>query len=123
MRRIYDPTIYQFLEHLGGLNRFITISAFLLFATQIFFVINFIGSWFKGQKAPMNPWDDTGLEWTTASPPPHGNWEQLPVVHQPPYEFSNPVVKEDFLPQNQPLEPVGEPSRIPASPAREPAAH
>jgi cytochrome c oxidase subunit 1 len=123
MRRIYDPTIYQFLEHLGGLNRFITISAFLLFASQILFVINFIGSWFRGEKAPMNPWDDTGLEWTTASPPPHGNWEHMPVVHHPPYEFSNPMVKEDYLPQNQPLEPVGEPSRIPATPAREPAAH
>jgi cytochrome c oxidase subunit 1 len=124
MRRIYDPTIYQFLEHLGGLNRFITISAFLLFASQILFVINFIGSWFKGKKASENPWEDTGLEWTTPSPPPHGNWAVTPVVYHPPYEFSHPMVKEDFLLQSRPLEPPTEPAQVPPSqPARQPAAH
>jgi cytochrome c oxidase subunit 1 len=121
MRRIYDPTIYQFLEHLGGLNRFITISAFLLFAAQLIFVVNFIGSWFRGTKASDNPWEDTGLEWTTSSPPPHGNWAHTPTVYHPPYEFSNPIVKEDYLPQSQPIEPVTPsvpPSREPAT-ARE----
>jgi cytochrome c oxidase subunit 1 len=109
MRRIYDPSIYDFLKPLGGLNRFITISAFLLFATQFLFIINFIGSWFRGRKATRNPWDDTGLEWTTPSPPPHGNWAVTPRVHHRPYEFSSPLVEEDFLPQDREL--VTQPAR------------
>jgi cytochrome c oxidase subunit 1 len=103
MRRIYDPGIYDYLKPLGGLNRFITISAFLLFASQLLFVVNFIGSWWRGKKAEMNPWDDTGLEWTTASPPPHGNWAATPQVHHPPYEFNSGKGSGDFLPQDEPL--------------------
>jgi len=103
MRRIYDPSTYEFLRPLAGLNRFISISAFLLFASQILFVINFIGSWWRGRKAPENPWEDTGLEWTTPSPPPHGNWARTPTVHHAPYEFSHPRATGDFLPQTQPL--------------------
>jgi cytochrome c oxidase subunit 1 len=118
MRRIFDPTVYEFLQPLGGLNRFITISAFLLFASQILFVIAFIGGWFRGQKAPANPWDDTGLEWTTPSPPPHGNWAQTPRVHHPPYQFSSPLVEEDFLPQTREVPGPGatttEPAGVPA---------
>jgi cytochrome c oxidase subunit I len=120
MRRIYDPTIYEFLQPLGGLNRMITISAFLLFASQILFIVAFIGGWFRGRKAPDNPWDDTGLEWTTPSPPPHGNWARTPTVHHPPYEFSSPEVPEDFLPQTRELPgkaaPTTTPSDGPAGP-------
>jgi cytochrome c oxidase subunit 1 len=43
------------------------------------------------------------LEWTAASPPPHGNFETQPVVYRGPYEYSSPEVKEDWLPQNRPL--------------------
>ena len=115
MRRIYDPTVYQFLDHLGGLNRFITISAFLLFASQLIFAYSFIAGWFRGEKAPENPWDDTGLEWTTPSPPPHGNWPETPTVHHPPYEFSSPLAGDgDFLPQTREVERLPDPA--PTSP-------
>jgi cytochrome c oxidase subunit 1 len=105
MRRIYDPNQYEFLKHLQGLNTFITISAFVLFASQFIFAINFIASWFVGAKAPDNPWDDNGLEWTVASPPPHGNFATIPRVFRGPYEYSSPLVQEDFLPQNRELPP------------------
>lgn len=109
MRRIYDPTQYQFLQPLQPINRFISISVFLLLASQIFFVINFIMSWFNGRKAPENPWEDNGLEWSTPSPPPHGNWDKSPMVYRGPYEFSSPLVAEDFLPQYRKLETDQEP--------------
>lgn len=109
MRRIYDPTQYQFLEPLQPINRFISISVFLLLASQIFFVINFIMSWFNGRKTPENPWEDNGLEWSTPSPPPHGNWDKSPMVYRGPYEFSSPLVAEDFLPQYRKLETDQEP--------------
>jgi cytochrome c oxidase subunit 1 len=115
MRRIYDPTRYDFLKPLAGLNRFISIAAFLLFASQFLFLINFIGSWFRGKKAGPNPWDDTGLEWTTASPPPHGNWAVTPRVYQPPYEFSSGRTAEDFLPQDRELDSTPAPAGAPAT--------
>ncbi|HEX9633054.1 MAG TPA: cbb3-type cytochrome c oxidase subunit I [Gemmatimonadales bacterium] len=102
MRRIYDPTQYEFLRPLMGLNRFITVSALLLFAAQIIFVVNFIWGWFRGRKAGDNPWEDNGLEWTVPSPPAHGNFATVPTVHHGPYEFSAPGVSEDYLPQNHP---------------------
>jgi cytochrome c oxidase subunit 1 len=103
MRRIADPTQYEFLRPLQPLNQFISVSVFLLFLAQIPFVINFFTSLFKGEQAPLNPWKDNGLEWTVPSPPPHGNFETTPTVYHGPYEFSSPLVEEDFLPQNAPL--------------------
>lgn len=40
-----------------------------------------------GKPAPANPWDATGLEWTTPSPPPKHNFDTLPVVDRPPYDY------------------------------------
>jgi cytochrome c oxidase subunit 1 len=102
MRRIYDPTAYEFLQPLQPLNEFITINAFLLFVAQIPFVVNFFWSLFAGKKAGLNPWRDNGLEWTVPSPAPHGNFAVTPTVYRGPYEFSSPEVEEDFLPQNVP---------------------
>jgi len=111
MRRIYDPTEYTFLQPLQPLNQFISIAAFLLFATQAIFALNFIASWFTGAKADVNPWRDNALEWTVPSPPPHGNFALTPTVYRGPYEYSSPESRDDYLPQNQQL-----PSdRVPAS--------
>jgi cytochrome c oxidase subunit 1 len=105
MRRIYDPTQYDFLQPMQPLNEFISISAFLLFASQSIFALNFILSWFRGKKAEMNPWRDNGLEWTVPSPPPHGNFTATPRVYHGPYEFSSPLVEEDYLPQSRKVDP------------------
>ena len=107
MRRIYDPSQYEFLQPLAGTNRFISISAFMLMTVQMIFALNFVISWFKGKKAPNNPWDDNGLEWTVSSPPPHGNFAETPTVYRGAYEFSSPLVEEDFLPQDRKLEGDG----------------
>jgi cytochrome c oxidase subunit I len=103
MRRIYDPSQYDFLRPLQPMNRFISVSAFLLLAAQLPFVVNFFWSLFKGPKAPDNPWRDNGLEWTIPGVPPHGNFAVIPTVYHGPYEYSHPDAAEDFLPQNQPL--------------------
>jgi cytochrome c oxidase subunit 1 len=103
MRRIYNPTQYEFLLPMQHWNVFITVSAFLLGAAQIFFLVNFFWSLFAGKKAEMNPWQANTLEWTTPSPPPHGNFAVTPVVYRGPYEYSSPEVKEDWLPQTKQL--------------------
>ncbi len=104
MRRIYNPTQYEFLQHLQWWNVLITWSAFALGLAQIFFVVNFLWSLFAGKRAPLNPWNANTLEWTAPSPPPHLNWgARIPTVHHGPYEYSVPGVSEDFLPQTRPL--------------------
>ncbi|UCF21501.1 MAG: cbb3-type cytochrome c oxidase subunit I [Gemmatimonadota bacterium] len=116
MRRIYDPTAYEFLQPLQPMNKFITVSAFLLFMAQIPFVINFFWSLFAGEKAELNRWRDNGLEWTVPSPAPHGNFTVTPTVYRGPYEFSSPEVEEDFLPQDVP--PDGGRERAPETVGR-----
>jgi cytochrome c oxidase subunit 1 len=44
-------------------------------------------SLFYGERASANPWNATGLEWRTASPPPTENFEVTPVVTAPPYDY------------------------------------
>jgi cytochrome c oxidase subunit 1 len=114
MRRIYDPTQYTFLQGVQWVNELISMSAFALFAAQLLFAYNFIASWFRGEKAPMNPWNDNSLEWTVPSPPPHGNFASVPVVYRGPYEYSSPLVEEDFLPQTRRLESDRPPASSPA---------
>ena len=102
MRRIYDFTQYDFLQPLQPMNQFITLFAFALITTQLLFVFNFFWSIFKGEKAGNNPWKSNTLEWTVPSPPPHGNFAQMPTVFRGPYEYSSPESDDDFLPQTTP---------------------
>ncbi len=48
-------------------------------------------SFFRGRPAGPNPWNATGLEWRTPSPPPEHNFTETPIVtheayHRPPSE-------------------------------------
>ncbi len=44
----------------------------------------------RGQRAPGNPWQATGLEWTTESPPLAENFRRVPVVTEGPYNYPPP---------------------------------
>ncbi|NLR97259.1 cytochrome c oxidase subunit I [Rhizobium sp. P38BS-XIX] len=48
-----------------------------------------------GAPASDNPWEATGLEWQTASPPPKHNFEEIPVVDKPPYDYEIEMEEED----------------------------
>jgi cytochrome c oxidase subunit 1 len=113
MRRIYDPTTYEFLRPIQWVNELISISAFVLFAAQFILMANFIMSWFNGEKAPENPWNDNSLEWTVPSPPPHGNFVTVPAVYRGPYEYSMPDKDKDFYPQSHKLPGDREPDVMP----------
>ena len=101
-RRIYDYTQYAHLAHVGGLNRMMSVSAFILFAAQLLFIVNFFWSLFRGKPAGANPWEANTLEWMTSSPPPHGNFATTPTVYHGPYEYSVPGRPKDWLPQTEP---------------------
>jgi len=102
MRRIYDPNNYTHLQPLQPVNTFISVSVFLLVATQAVFVFNLFWSIWKGKQAGDNPWNANSLEWTAPSPPPHGNFAEVPRVYRGPYEYSSPESEEDFLLQTTP---------------------
>ncbi|HEX7050000.1 MAG TPA: cbb3-type cytochrome c oxidase subunit I [Longimicrobiales bacterium] len=116
MRRIYDYTGYAHLAGLRPLNEFISVSAYLLFATQLLFAGNFLWSLLRGKKAEPNPWRANSLEWAAPSPPPHGNFAETPTVYRGPYEYSAPDADEDYLPQDRPpvQRPAPAPEPIPA---------
>ena len=41
----------------------------------------------RGVHASANPWQATGLEWTTASPPSKDNFAITPLVSEEPYSY------------------------------------
>jgi cytochrome c oxidase subunit 1 len=85
LRRVssYDPQ-YQ------GWNVIASLGSFLLGASTLPFIANIVGSWLYGPRAVDNPWHATGLEWTTSSPPLRDNFEEIPIVTRPPYDYGNP---------------------------------
>jgi cytochrome c oxidase subunit I len=98
-RRIPDITASVLEAPLIDLNRFMSIAAFVLGAAQLIFIVNFFWSLFRGKVSGRNPWHSNTLEWTAPSPPPHGNFETIPVVRHGPYEYGVPGLEEDYLPQ------------------------
>ncbi len=99
-RHYYSFMQFEFTRRFQGLQVEITWMAFILGAAQLIFLFNFFWSLRKGKKAASNPWNATSLEWSTPSPPPHGNWGLIqPAVYRWPYEYSVPGAPEDFTPQ------------------------
>lgn len=83
-RRIADyPAAYE------GYNTIITLSAFLLGSSFIFFAYNFFFSLVRGPVAEANPWHARTLEWATSSPPPVHNFDVDPVVTGFPYDYGD----------------------------------
>ncbi len=119
-RRLYDPSVYEAWRRLAPLNRSISHAAYLLGAAQLLFVWNFFTSLRRGRTAPANPWEVGTLEWSVPSPPPHHNFDTIPVVVRGPHEMADPAARplgRDWLSQT---EVVGEPPPALPVPRREP---
>jgi cytochrome c oxidase subunit 1 len=104
-RRIYNFQHFPELaaDWMQDLRVFATLSLVTMLAFQVVFFFNFAWSFFSGEKAGKNPWKANTLEWTTPSPPGHGNWpDGLPNCYRGPYEYSHPDTVEDYWPQNEP---------------------
>jgi len=103
-RRIWSYGLFpeQSTQLLVDLRVFATCSMLFMLAFQPIFIFNFFWSLRRGEKAGPNPWRANTLEWQAPSPPPHGNFAELPRVYRGPYEYSHPDRKEDYWPQNAP---------------------
>jgi cytochrome c oxidase subunit 1 len=84
-----------------NLREFASISLVVMLVSQLIFIFNFFWSLKAGKVAGKNPWNANTLEWTADSPPPHGNWKELPSCYRGPYEYSVPGRESDYWPQDQ----------------------
>ena len=103
-RRVYNFQNFPdlALQSFQDMRILATYALLVMIAVQFVFLWNFFYSMFKGEKAPDNPYNANTLEWTTSSPPPHGNWKEMPTVYRGPYEYGHPDRETDYWPQNEP---------------------
>jgi len=101
-RRLWDQTGYLAGQGTHGWVKMSSYGAWFLGLSQIPFIINFVWSALAGKKVSANPWAATTLEWAAPSPPPHGNFTEVPVVYRGPYEYSAPGARQDYSPQHVP---------------------
>jgi cytochrome c oxidase subunit 1 len=102
-RRYSSFTDVEYLLGLIPVHTFMTHAAYFTAAVQVIFLVNLFWSMKKGERAPVNPWNATTLEWTVPSPPPHDNFAGVhPVVHNGPYEYGVPGAPADFVMQTDP---------------------
>ena len=89
-RRYQDyPTEFQILNIVSS------VGATILAAGYIFPMFYLVWSLWGGKKAPDNPWQAKGLEWTPASPPPKHNFEREPTVDFEAYDY--PLVVDESV--------------------------
>jgi cytochrome c oxidase subunit 1 len=82
-RRYHNyPAEFQILNVMSSAGSTVLLVGYLLPFTYLFY------SLFYGEEAGDNPWDATGLEWQTSSPPPTENFYTTPVVTEGPYEYA-----------------------------------
>ena len=97
---------YAHAKEVLYLNEIMSISAFLLFVFQLFFIFNFFWTIFRKRyesESDTNPWKATTIEWTDTTSPPlgHGNFEVIPSVYRGPYEYSVEDHEKDYWPQTE----------------------
>lgn len=76
-RRYYD---YPQFPQVQPLQEIMTVGAFIILAGALLTLYNWIYGLVKGERASANPWGSKSLEWATPSPPPPGNFDQIPVL-------------------------------------------
>ncbi|HXT16133.1 MAG TPA: cytochrome c oxidase subunit I [Gemmatimonadaceae bacterium] len=76
-RRVYT---YMANTGWGPLNLVATIGGYVIAISVVVFLVNVIKSWVAGELAGPNPWNSSGLEWATSSPPPPYNFTYIPVT-------------------------------------------
>jgi cytochrome c oxidase subunit 1 len=74
--------IYTYKAGLGWdlWNLIASLGSVLIAVSMVVFVVNLVISLRRGQVAGDNPWEASGLEWATSSPPPSYNFLYTPVV-------------------------------------------
>jgi cytochrome c oxidase subunit 1 len=91
-RRYWD---YSHMPEWQGLNVLSTAGASILAVGYLLPMVYLFWSLRYGKPAPDNPWQATGLEWRTSSPPPTFNFDETPVVTWEAYEYDKMPLPEE----------------------------
>ncbi|HEY6001105.1 MAG TPA: cbb3-type cytochrome c oxidase subunit I [bacterium] len=81
-RRYFDYPARYFPGHMTA-----TVGSWILALGLAVVLGNLLRALRRGAPAPADPWGGTTLEWTTSSPPPPENFEEIPVVTRGPYAY------------------------------------
>jgi len=82
--------VVTYPSHLQFLNDWVSVSAFVLGASMLVFLANFVWSLvFARVPAPRNPWGSRSLEWQLPSPVPVHNFDKIPVFTDDPYGYGD----------------------------------
>ncbi|HEX9998123.1 MAG TPA: cbb3-type cytochrome c oxidase subunit I [Abditibacterium sp.] len=83
MHRRYHayPPEFQFLNIMSSAGATVLALGFIMPLFYLTWSLKY------GAKAPANPWEATGLEWQTPSPPPLTNFDYTPIVTSGPYAY------------------------------------
>ena len=79
---------YEYPGEFQVLNVMSTAGASILAVGYVLPLVYLLLSLRKPPYAGPNPWNATGLEWETESPPPVHNFDEVPVVTRGPYAYS-----------------------------------
>ncbi len=91
------------------LNLIQTVGAFLIAASTLLFMYNWVVSKRRGKAAAADPWDGRTLEWTIPSPPPEHNFDAIPHVK----------ARDDFWHRKYAEDKRGRPAPVPVGGAGE----
>jgi cytochrome c oxidase subunit 1 len=79
---------YHYLPQFQTLHVIATVGSWILVLGLIIMFVNLFLALRNGSKTSANPWGGETLEWTTPSPPPLENFDEIPVVTKGPYDYS-----------------------------------
>jgi len=91
-RRYWD---YSHMPEWQGLNVLSTAGASILAVGYLLPMVYLFWSLRYGKIAGDNPWQATGLEWKTPSPPPTFNFDETPIVTWEAYEYEKMPLPEE----------------------------
>jgi cytochrome c oxidase subunit 1 len=80
--------VVSYPSNLQFINVWVSISAFVLGASMLLFLYNFVRSLvFDRIPAPADPWRSKSIEWQLPSPIPVHNFDRIPVFSSDPYGY------------------------------------
>ena len=77
---------YDYVDEYATYHVISTLGSYIMAAGFVLTAICLVRSLISGRQAPVNPWGGRSLEWQTASPPIHHNFEETPAAVDP-YDF------------------------------------
>ena len=82
-RRYYDyPPQYETLHFISTIGAYTNGLGYLMVIGSLLWTARY-----GKVKAPRNPYNSLSLEWQTASPPIHENFEETPIITEDPYNY------------------------------------